>query len=312
MQTLLMNRGVTVAIISSEIVQKGNNNADMAKYSVFVDIPRSRYDEASLIGWMYHRGHLSAIPEPLWTEDLLEAAAYWDAHALASIQPSDTQDFAKLVDLALSSNASCAKHIRAKDYTEDFLIKICCDHPKCMTDIDWYGGVYDLLTDRVITEIGSASITGMLNLINHRPVNDDLITNEVVQSAIRNQPLEIAALAEYDQYHHVIVDMVDDYWPKFTPMYLTHFMKNNLDATVRPTTITQALDGFSVAPDKSIKVFYDVCVKKHPIEEVIETALGMKDGVNRLFDIYSEKELRPFINKYRALRGRVLEDALGM
>jgi hypothetical protein len=301
-----------MTIISSQIVKKSDDNADMAGYVCFVDIPETRHDEASLIGWMFHRGHLGAIPKPLWTEDLLEAAAYWDAQALASIRPSDTKGFEHLADLALSCNANRTKHIKAKDYTEDFLVKICCDHPKCMADIDWYGGVYDLLTDRAITQIASASITGMLNLLNYRPVDDTLITNEVVKSAIRNQPSEIHALSEYDQYHHVIVDVVGEYWPNFTPMYLSHFHRNNLDASQRPTTIEQALDCFSVAPDKSIKVFYEVCVKKYPIEKVIETALGMHNGVNRLFDLYQEIELKPFSNKYRALRGKLLEDALGM
>jgi hypothetical protein len=300
-----------MAIISDHIVDQRNSNTDM-QYSYFSDIPESRHDEASLIGWICQTGSLKEIPKPLWTEGLLEAAAYWDSKALASIRRSDTMDFGKLVDLALSSNANRTSLIKPEDYTEDFLIKICCDHPRCMADINWYGGVYDLLTDKAITEIASASITGMLNLINHRPVNDELVTTEVVRSAIKNQPSAIEKLAEYDQYHPIIVDLVDDYWPEFSPMYLSSFEGAGLDASVRPSTVDQALKCLLVSPDKSIDIFYKVCISKYSTEDVIQAALDMHGGLNKLFDIYSNEQLQPHTKKYRALRGKILEDELGM
>ena len=297
---------------STFVLDAYQSNKDMANYLFFDDIPDSRQDEASLIGWLYHCGTLAAIPKYLWTERVLEGAVYWDQEALASIRRADTPNFQYRVDLALSANSNRTKYIRSKDYTEDFLIKISCAHPRCMFEINWSGGLYDLLTDKAIVQIGSASIVGMINLINYRSVNDDLITNEVVKSAIKNQPDKINELAEYDRYLPVIVEAVDDYWPTFTPMNLSFFERRNLDASVRPTSLKNALDCFAVSPDRDINVFFKVCVKKYPIDEVIETALGMPGGLNKLFDLYASDELQPHTKNYRQLRGRFLEDALGM
>lgn len=301
-----------MAVPCERVLQARTNNQDMGNFLKFEEIPDSRYDEESLIGWLNQCGVLSELPKYLWTDLVLEAAAYWDSEALASIRPSDCEDFGLLVDLALSSNASSTKHIKARDFTEDFLIKICCEHPACMSSIDWYHGVFDLLTDKAITQIGSASITGMLSLLNYRPVDDKLITDEVVKSAIRNQPGKIDDLAEYSSYVHLIVEAVDDYWPTFTPMNLSFFERRNLDASVRPATVRKALECFGVSTDRAINVFFKVCVKKYPIEEVIETALDMPGGLNKLFDLYAHEELRHHTNKYRQLRGKFLEDALGM
>lgn len=300
-----------MSVISDHIVNQRNSNADM-QYVYFDDIPESRHDESSLIGWICQTGSLKEIPKPLWTEGLLEAAAYWDSKALDSIRRSDTKDFGKIVDLALSSNANRTRFIKPADYTEEFLIKICCEHPKCMTDIDWHGGVYEYLTDRAIIEIASASIIGLLNLINHRPVNDKLITDDVVRSAIKNQPSAIDKLAEYDQYHYIIVDLVDDYWPRFSPMYLSNFKSAGLDASVRPESIAQALRCLMVSPDNSIGIFYKVCIWKYLPEDVIEAALDLSGGLSKLFDIYTKEQLHPHTKKYRALRGKLLEDELGM
>jgi hypothetical protein len=301
-----------VADISDRVLDAQENNTDMANFLEFTDIPDSRHDEDSLAGWLYHSGELSAIPKYLRTELVLQAAAYWDVEALTVIDPSDSENYYYLIDLALSNRASRIGFVDNKHFSEELIVKVCSNHPRSIEHINWDSGINKFLTKKSISQIASSSILGIHYLIMVDVVGLSEIADEDIKSAIVKSPDDFNKLEELNKLHLLSELLSEGFWPEFRLMTTSHFSSFGIDIHIPPASIKDSLEYLSASTDYHARLLCLAVVRNFPIESIIPAALDTPGGVKKLFDIYSEDELKPYIKQYRPLRGMMLEQSLGL
>jgi hypothetical protein len=299
-------------VISEAIWRAKDNNIDMSNYRKFNDIPASRHDEESLAGWLYYCGPLSEIPSHLRTGLILEAAAYWDRDALFELSQENTPNYENLVMVALSNGSERVRKINKEHFTESLLVRVCCEEPRCMNLIDWDLGFKEFLTDSAIEVIASNSIFNYLALLRIKNFDESKISEEFIKLAIKNDLNNLLMLLGCDKNHLITQVLSEGAWPEFSKQDVEHFSKLGLDASAPPDSVEKALLFLCASEQSHTTFLYSMSINSFPLDSVITAALKIKNGLDFLFGHYSEDELRPHMRKHHPIRGRMLENELGM
>jgi hypothetical protein len=301
-----------MTVISEAVWRAKENNTDMSNFLNFEDIPDSRYDEESLSGWLYYSGRLAEIPKYLWGDLILESAACWDEDALQELTPENTSYYEQLVLLALAHGANRIQKINKHHLSEDLFIRICSEYPRCMEGINWNLGFGDFLTDKTIEAIASKSIFHYLVLQRVKSIDESKFSDDLIKTAIGNDLNNLLRLEGYGKEHLIAQVLSEGAWPDLHSMHIMHFAKLGLNASVPPESAEKAMEFLFASDENDTTYLYAMSIRTFPIESVIKAALERKNGLDLLFGHYTEAELRPHTKHYRALRGRMLENELGM
>jgi hypothetical protein len=285
----------------------------MFVYRHFHEIPSFLLGEEPLVGWLFGTGNFTAIPKQYVTEMILEVAVAHEPMALANIKPSETCQYEALALAGLKRNSAQIKFIPRKWRTEAFIIKACVRYSSVIQHIDWGAEGRRLVTRNLVNQVGSASLVHAADLVQYiGQAARDLLEDESIRSAIPCKVADLYLLLDLKALP-VLQDMIKEgYWPPATDKTIEFDKSFGLDYRHRPASPAQAAKKLCKPMGVSYWLLHSFAMKAFPIEDVISTLCDDHESLDLLFRLYEAEELRPYMGLSRQLRGRLLEDAIGL
>jgi hypothetical protein len=287
----------------------------MSTFETFQDIPQGLRGEAHLVGWLLECGSLCDIPASYRTDLIFEAAAAHESSALSQIKPEDTTHYEALALIALKRNPTQIKYVPAHILTEDFVIKACINSRGLIRQIVWSddneNGV--MVTKHLVNQIGSQSLIHACELVNAIGDEDrDLLTDESIRAAIKVSVADLIRLRDLGALP-ILQDMVDKgYWPPESDKTIQFDLSAGRDYRLRPATPAEVLERLTGVMGLSYSILNTRVMKSFPIEDVITTLSQDQSSLDLLFKLYTADELRPHMRLSQRLKGRLLEEDLGL
>lgn len=282
---------------------------DAGNYKSFSDIPEHLVCESFLMAWLQQDKRFSSIPRDLWTDQLVTTAIRNDSFAFAIIKPEDVSDYRKLMLEFVRFGMGGFDQLPAEYKTEQFVIDMSAWDPRPM-DLSFLKDHPHLITQRVADEICSKSFNHAYDFwMRAGDTGRKFVTDAHLERAIRADSSHLDLLVDLKK-EHILVDMISQgYWPskdqKYRPSPVDH-------KPVRPERLKGLPELLCLNILEGHKFLYRCWIKTKPVDEVVDAYHGYKAGIDELFCLYEEKTLRSYADKYRSLRGRFLENDLGM
>lgn len=283
---------------------------DMDGYSKFRRIPEDRISESSLVAWIVHGGMLEEIPQDLRTERVLWAAARHDDHAYDLISQEDVADHRGLSLAAVLRKKTSFSKVPWEHKDEDFLIEMTVDSTWPIQGINLANAYAHLITEKVAEAISSRSISHAYGfwMIGGDQARE-LIKDSYLETAFKNGCRDFAELDRLGMKHLLVAELAKGFWPKVDP---SESLAGNDITSEPPSDPMHALSLIDGAKKYGHKIVYNCWLLSRPVEEVIESLQVKRVGMDKIFELYPEAELRKHMKTYRSIRGRLLEQDLGM
>ena len=285
----------------------------MFEYRHFDEIPSFLRGEAPLVGWLFGTGNFTAIPKRYVTEMILEVAVAHEPMALANIKPSETSQYKALALAGLKRNSAQIKFIPRKWRTEAFIIKACIRSSNVIQHIDWGAEGRRLVTRSLVNQVGSASLVHACDLVQYiGQAARDLLDDESIRSAIKFKASDLYRLLDLEALH-VLKDMIKEgYWPPESDKSIQFDLSFGDDYRLRPVSPSEALEKICCPMGVSYWLLHSNAMVSFPIDDVISTLSVDQGSLDLLFRLYDPEELRPYVKLNRQLRGRLLEEDMGL
>jgi hypothetical protein len=285
----------------------------MFEYRYFHEIPSFLLGEEPLVGWLFGTGNFTAIPKRYVTEMILEVAVAHEPMALANIKPSETCQYEALALAGLKRNSAQIKFIPRKWRTEEFIIKACVRYSSVIQHIDWGAEGRRLVTRNLVNQVGSASLVHAADLVQYiGQAARDLLEDESIRSAIKFKASDLYRLLDLGAAN-LLKDMVKEgYWPPacddsvvFDKSFGPHYRR-------RPASPAQALERLCYPMDVPYWMLHSNAMLAFPIEDVIAALSVDQRSLDILFRLYEPEALRPYVKLSARMKGRLLEQDMGL
>jgi hypothetical protein len=284
----------------------------MRKFQAFGQIPESMRGEAHLVGWLLGSGRLREIPAQYRSEFIFEAAVTHELMALAHLKPEETSQYEALALVAIKKNHAQLIQIPDEWQTRDFLIKACINNEWVIRQIDWKSNPLMAVTDDLIRRIGSVSLIHAVELLVATNIHfANRVDEEVIRTAIKHRVSDLHRLKEIDGLPILEKMVKEGYWPDASDVTIEFEYKKGRDYRQAPSNPEEIRSRMEHGMGSSMTLLHDMSMRSFPIEDVIRT-LNDEGSLNTLFRIYKDSELRPHMKLSRALRGRFLEQEMGL
>lgn len=283
---------------------------DMDRYSKFRRIPSDLVSEPSLVAWIVHGGILEEIPQDLRTERVLWAAARHDDTAYGLIGADQVSDHQGLSLEALMRGKTTFGKIPWDHKDEDFLIEMTRESIKPIAGIGLMNAYSHLITSKVAEAICSRSISHAYGF--WVAGGDDaraLITDDCLRRAFHRHCDDYAELDRLGMRNLLVEQLATGFWPDEKGVDIRTGQDSIL---VKPSDPMAALSSIEISKKYGHQILYTCWILSRPVEEVIESLQVKKVGMDKIFELYPEAELRKHMRAFRSLRGRLLEQDLGM
>lgn len=287
---------------------------DANNYDKYKDIPSDLKSEGFVTAWIVSgAGSLSEVPIEDRTEMMLRIAVSHDGYAFEIIKPEDVTDYQALVLDAIENTPRSVNDIHPDYLTEELILKMAERRFSAISYLDFKGENKNLLTDNIISSFTSRNVASAVTFIQeigaselHR-VKDSDLTN-----AIQAQVNDLHQLKSIGKTHLLVDLLVAGYWPSNLNAAIKIQKHVSLDIDQAPSTPHEALSRLAAIAAPGVRFLHLQSLRRFPIEEVISTTQDIPKVVDRLLEVYSEKELKPHMRLSNALRGRLLETELGI
>lgn len=272
-------------------------------------IPPEWLNESALVVWLFRGGSLQKIPAEFRTERVLFTAVRHDFDAYAQIRQDEVSNHRELSLEAMRRGKAQLYMLPESYLNEDFIIEA--------TDIDTtalqgfcFQKRLHLFTDRVAEAICSRSLTHVRGfLIAGSNLAAPMVKDEYIKAAILNECSDYSYLRELKKEYLLVELLKDGFWPQGKS---TSEERQWLPPTTPPADFAEALDVISSTNSLGSTILFQSWLKTHKTHDVVHALHSSKEGIDQLFEIYSDRELRTYMNDYRSLRGRLIENDLGM
>lgn len=283
-------------------------NPGMKAYKRFSEIPADKVSESSLVAWMYHGGKFREIPEEMHTQNLYWTATRWDFGAFLAIDRSKVDDLHGMCLNGMIHGLMSFDWLPPELLTEQFVIDMTIEDVSPLDGADLEDQHEFLLTERVVKEIASRSLSHAYSLYSLSDgIARPLIKDEYLVAAIKNDPRSAWKLNEMGKEGLFLEVLSQGYWPP------EESFSDIPGVVAKPTTVAQAYDWYRESEKDSFpQRLYRAWMQAQPLTDLITALQGSKAGLDHLFEHYPEKELRQHLKTHRPLRGRFLENDLGM
>jgi hypothetical protein len=291
-------------------IEQCQQNPDMDGFASFTDIPDDRVSESSLVAWLVAGGKYKEIPQGLRSEALMWSAVRHDRDAYELIDETDVADHRGLSLEALKHDHAKFSSVPERHKDGQFIVDCTAyGHRKVLT-IDFYRDYEHLLTEDVAKQICSRSISDASDFCTtgkHRACL--LMKDEYLEAGIRVQTSDYPYLKLMGKTYVLAGMLAKGFWPDES-----QFAVPDETATFKtpPSSLTQALERLQVNQGAGHRLLHECWIKIHPMQEVVSAFEGSQNGLDALFRLYKQHELRDYIRTSRPLRGRFLEQELGM
>lgn len=279
-------------------------NPDMDRYNKFRRIPSERVSESSLVAWIVYGGILEEIPKEHRTERVVWAAARHDDTAYNHINIRDVSDHRALSLDALFRSKVTFYNVPECHKDEDFLIQMTIKSTDSIQGVQLADNYAHLLTDKVAQAICSRSMSHAYGFwVAGGQKAKDLIKDEYLERAFENHLNDYAYLERFKKEHLLVAKLATGFWPE---------IKAPGEPAGPPADPMAALILFENTKLNNYRVLYKCWLLSRPIEEVIESLQVKPVGLDKVFELYPDSELRKHMKTFRSIRGRFLEHDLGM
>lgn len=283
-------------------------NPSINQYKRFSEIPADMVSESSLVAWIYHGGKFREIPKEMHTQRIFWTAARWDFGAYLEIDLSQVDDLRGMSLSGVIGSMTNFEWLPPELRNEQFVVEMTIEDASALADLDLEEEFEYLLTDYVVSEVCSRSLDHAYQMYSAcdgivRP----LIKDEYLEAALMNCPRSYWKLKEMGREEILPKVLAAGYWPA------KDSFEEHPEFAVPPATIAEAFERVkSLGNDPFFKAIHRVWIDTKPMDDIVEVLQGSKAGIDHLFEHYPEKELRQYMKTYRPLRGRFLENDLGM
>jgi hypothetical protein len=280
---------------------------EASRFKDFASIPQECLNTANIMLWMESvfkktgtnpSKLLPQIPKQYITDELLKRAIDLSSSSLGEIKPSDTDDYLGLVLHALKSFNYLAWCFVDESYrtqaTLDVLIenevRIGLEDPST----EW---IKPLLNQQRIDRISAYNYEFALD------VGLDKVSWEIVKTLLAKQPGGYKDLDLQGDLHYLSRMLAENVWPEPIRGFQYRPLENLADGVSRfmKTEINKPPTYY----------LFKAYVMSFPVDQVIA---AMKTPVRRkvLLELYPTEVLRKHSGGDRELRGRLLEDEIGL
>jgi hypothetical protein len=282
----------------------------MDRYSKFRRIPPERVTESSLVAWIVFGGLLEQIPKEHRTERVLWAAARHDDTSYALIGQDEVADHQALSLEALARGTTSFSKIPWEHKDEDFIIQMTIDSTNALQGINFAAAYSHLITDKVAQAICSRSVSHAYGFwVAGGDEARALIKDSYIEAAFDNECKCFAELERFGQTKMLAAKLAAGFWPKGAALKTSTGLELAAEPPADPMT---ALILMNNSRARGHQVLYKCWLLSRPVEEVIDGLQSRKVGLAEIFNLYSEADLRKHMKTYRSIRGRFLEQDLGM
>lgn len=285
----------------------------MFEYRHFDDIPSFLRGEAALVGWLFGTGNFAAIPKQYVTEMILEVAVAHEPMALANIKPSETSQYEALAMAGLRRNCEQIKFIPRNWRTEAFIINACVRHSNVIQHIDWVAEGRRLVTRNLINQVGSASLAHAADLVQYiGQAARDLLEDVSIRSAIRFKVSDLFRLVDLQALPILKAMVREGYWPPASDKSIQFDASFGDDYRLRPSNPVETKERLGRSMSVSYWLLHSFVMTSFPIKDVIALLSVDQVSLDLLFRLYKDDELRPYMGLSQQLRGRLLEQEMGL
>lgn len=292
-------------------VEQCEANPDMYTFKTFGDIPVDRLSDSSLVAWMASgSGALAQIPVEMRTQPVLWASVRHDKEAYDLIPACDSDNHRELSLEALEHGNTFFTSIPEQYKDEQFLIDMSKTGTQSIQNINLHARYSHLITSHTAREICSRSIS---QAAGYCSAGGDrarvLLEDDYVVQAIKKQTSDYGTLKSLGKEYLLVGMLADGFWPEpenfnFPPEI--HVLRQ------APSSPKEAVERLGVATSLGHKVLHRCWLMAQPVDLVVDDLQGFQKGLEELFTLYPERELRNYMKAYRSIRGRFLEQDLGM
>lgn len=291
-------------------IEQCQRHPGMNKYTTFAEIPNDQIIESSLVAWIVSGGKLAQILTGLRTERVLWAAARHDDDAYRKIGKDEVADHRALSLESIRQGKAFFFWLPEEYKDEQLLIDMTIFGTQSIQNIDLAGAYKHLLTERVAEVICSRSLSQAYEFgIAGGSTAKALIRDKYLEAGIRAQTSDYGYLESMNKQYLLVKMVAFGFWPdekNFTgPEEVRAFIKP-------PADPEEALDRILVCQGRGHQLLHRSWLQTRPAKEVVDALQGSAEGLDELFKIYPEQELRKHMKAHRSIRGRLLEHDLGM
>jgi hypothetical protein len=287
---------------------------DAPSYNKYSEIPSDLKCEGFLTAWVVSgAGSLRAIPVEERTEMMMRIAVGHDSDAFELIKPEDVSDYQSLILDAISNNPSAMADVPDEYITEDLIVKAARKRVGALGYIDFKRKYKHLLTGSLISSVVSVNVATAVRFAMDISQDD--------RQRIQDGDLVKAITAQVNDLHylkaigktHLLADLLGTgYWPANLNAAIKMEKGQKQDIALPPASPHEALSRLACMSTQGVRFLHLQSLRRFPVEEVISTTQDIPKVVDLLLEVYTEKELKPHMKLSSALRGRLLESALGL
>lgn len=292
--------------IHSYSVLQCQKNPHIDDYRSFDEIPKDQRTESALVAWLQTgSGNLAAIPKELRTARMLHVAARHDGQAMLQIAPSYVQNYREIALDAAKNYPNSMGLVDPEFIDEQFIIDAAISNAGVLYSLD-KEMLQSHITERAAREICSSGIGRMVTFLH--VIGSELVKDEYIMDAIKVQYSDYAILEPIGKLHLLIEMLGNGFWP--APELFT--LPSYQDSKVPPSSPIDALKRLTLAGERGYKILHRCWLLAQPQAEVVEALQASQKGLNELFELYDEGQLRGYAKKHRSIAGRLVGNDLGI
>jgi hypothetical protein len=285
-------------------------------YSKFESVPEHLRDPEMAEIWMDyaikntgHSGDL-ALEEitntdlSLVSDSLRYKAISHNPRALLHIRPEHTPEYRELVLHCIGSSSFGFMLLDERFKTADLVHDVFLRHPQRI-DLRW--NAQDWVGQHLTPEMRESLIQTSFSFALSVELE---VTPDQWTHLLKTQPKGYLMLEEHDRLELLDLFLMEGHWPDASVDYT--FEPVSTAAEAAKHMLNSASEYRSKhETDHPGFLLYSAKLRRFPIKDVIK-ALSKPETMDFLFMLYPESELRKHMRHDRALRGRLLEEDLGM
>lgn len=290
-------------VVEHELMQ---SHPDALQYRGFADIPKHQLSETALIAWLCHEGKFAEIPAEWHTQDLLVAAARHDRDAYLLIEQRGIGNRSIAFEAVIAGRLEF--HLIPEKYQDEvFLLELVRVGALALQRIDFSGAYRHLLTERVVESICTKSVYSAYEFAClWCPQARYLVKDDYIKKAIGTHALDLFRLKELGAEHVLREMLCAGYWPT------DGWASDDSPGRHPPVDSAACFSTYLQTIGTSLKVLHRCWLQTRPAPELVKTLAGSERGLDVLFEIIPINDLRALMGSSRAIRGRLLENDLGM
>lgn len=285
-------------------------------FEKFADIPLDLRVTEALFVWVYDTPeNLRLIPVEFVDDDIRLAGVHNNGRVIEYIGKEDTDRYEEIASCALRCNPDSLEKIDPSIFSDHFFVGAI----KARSDVVFHlRKVLDSgykLSSEIVGAAVEHSICAISSLIGaegfDEMVTDDMVSRGVHSSFVDQYAwwIDLGSLEILGKTSVVQEAISSGFWPI---TFRVDADEPYFPDVARPASVVEAISAYLLASNVNIAQLFKFAVLSYDPDEVISSLHSTQDGLDILQNLYSQQALAPYAKKYKNLKGRLLEDALGM